>query len=183
MMYPRIVVAIAAVVLSARPAAAQERDPDVLGSQVDVSLTSGSRARLKGELVAVSADSLWVLADSALVSAPLASVFRARVKRHSLGGGAALIWGVVGGVVTGGLLTAACSSVADDCGGVFPAMVVPWLLFVAISAPSMESSSRIDFRRSQWQELRAYARFPQGLPVNVDRRLLGVRVTVPIRFR
>ena len=183
MMQTRVVVAIAALSLIAPPAAAQARDPNVLGSQVDVSLTFGQRARLKGELVAVSVDSLWVLANSALVSAPLARVVRVRVKRHSLGGGAALAWGIAGGVVTGGLLTAACSSVADDCGGVFAVMAVSWLVFTAIAAPSMESSSRIDFRRSQWQDLRAHARFPQGLPVNVDRKLLGVRLTIPTLHR
>ncbi|MBI1966673.1 MAG: hypothetical protein HYS40_01670 [Gemmatimonadetes bacterium] len=133
------------------------------------------RPAMTGELIAASSDSLWVLADSGLASLPLAAADHVRVQRHNFGGGKGLVWTLIGGVVTGGALTSACSSVQGDCGGVFVAVAVMWGLVGGVSSLSLEASSKTTIAGPPWEGLRPYARYPQGLPDSLDRAALRPR--------
>jgi hypothetical protein len=75
-------------------------------------------------------------------------------------------------LISGGALTAACSSVASDCGSVFTGTMLIWGITAALAVPSMEGSRYKRIRDPSPQDLRPYARFPQGLPPNSQRRLL-----------
>lgn len=157
------------------PGAAAQQDRSLLGAEVRV-LFAGRHAGLSGELIAISADSVWVLGDAGLMrGAALTEVPRVAVRRHGLSSGAILGWGAVGGLVTGGLLTAACSSVADDCGGVFAFTALTWAVATAVSAVTVEASRWKDFRAPSYPGLSAYARFPQGLPPGLDTELLATK--------
>ncbi len=164
----------AAALSLASPAAAQ-LDKSVLGANVQVAVANAPK--IKGELIAVSTDSVWVLRGLELLTAPVARVSLVRLRRHKLDGAAGLIWTVVGGVVTAGLLTAACNSVdGAECGGLFAGVMVPWAVIGGLSALSLEASSRQDFRPGEYAGLRAYARFPQGLPEHYDAGTLALPV-------
>ena len=77
-------------------------------------------------------------------------------------------WSLIGGLVTGGALTAACTAETDGCAGVGLITLGLWLGIGALCAPSLEGSSRIVLPRPTPEELRAFARLPQGLPAGVQ---------------
>ena len=143
-----------------------------------IPVPSDTAEKLAGELMAVSADTLWVgvAQDSEIVSIPLAQVRRVEVRRHKLGAGKAMTYSVILGLATGGALSAACASVEGaDCGGVLPGVFVSWMFWGGLSVISLESSAKIGVSAGDWERLRPYARFPQGLPDSLPRR--GVAFT------
>jgi len=75
----------------------------------------------------------------------------------------------LGAVVTGAALTAACAAAdSDSCGNAFGVTVGLWALLGAPSAHSLEKSSRLLVRGPDFTSLRAYARYPQGLPEGMN---------------
>jgi hypothetical protein len=145
-----------------------ELNVPVIGRTVTV-VTEPAREEVKGELLVVEKDRLFVRAADGVREIPLGAVREARVKRHDFGASKVFTWAVLGGLLTGGALTAACSSVedADNCGGVGLVTLGLWLGVGALCAPSLQSSTRIKLPRPTPDELRAFARLPQGLPPGV----------------
>jgi hypothetical protein len=140
----------------------------VVGRTVTV-VTEPVKEKVTGELLVVEKDRLYVRAEDGVREIPLGSVRQARVKRHGFGKSKAYAWSLIGGLVTGGALTAACSSVEDagSCGGYGLVTLGLWLGIGALSAPSFESSSRLELWRPSFEQLRPFARLPQGLPAGV----------------
>ena len=140
----------------------------VVGRTVTLVTGPGSQ-KLVGELLVVEKDRLYVRAEDGVREVPLGAVSEARVKRHGFGKSKAYAWSLIGGLVTGGALTAACSSVedADSCGGYGLVTLGLWLGIGALSAPSFESSSRLQLWRPTLEQLQPFARLPQGLPAGV----------------
>lgn len=138
-------------------------------------VTTGERGKVKGELLAVGQDRLWVREKGGVTEVALPEVKEIKVRRHGFGGHAALTWAMVGGLVTGGALAAACGSVedADNCGTAALVTAGAWLLVGALAAPAMESSSQERFTRPVPDQVRPFARLPQGLPEGVDPRSLA----------
>jgi hypothetical protein len=148
-------------------------DP-VLGRPVTLVTEPVSR-KVKGELLLVEKDRLYVRAEDGVREVPLGSVREARVRRQGPGKSRAYMWALVGGLVTGGALAAACSSVEDNsgCGGIGLGTLGVWMLIGALSAPSFEAANRVVLPRPTPEQLRAYARLPQGLPAGVTPAALG----------
>ncbi len=151
---------------------APESVPRLAGAHVSVERTTGA-GDFRGELVTVSNDSLWVLSGPTLFAARLSSVISVRVRQHGLSGGRTFLWGIIGGAVTGGGLAAACAQVGGNCGGVFAATAVTWLVVTSISAISDEASSNPKLDRVTTAALKPYARFPQGWPEGLPRGAVG----------
>jgi hypothetical protein len=139
------------------------------GREVTV-VTTGKQSKLKGELLVVEKDKLWVRTSDGVHELALGDVYEVRVKRHGFGAAQALTWAGVGAVVTGGGLAAACGKVEGNTGCGSVALVVGglWLLAGAVAAPSAESSSRTVYPSPSAATLRPYARLPQGLPPGVE---------------
>ena len=156
-----------AAVLSGCSSALQPLSP--LGRDVKVARVRGAVVDA-GELLAVSADSVWIAQPSGNVSIPLGEVRRVDVKVGHLRSGDAVAYGAGVGLAAGIAMLSACSQVADECGGVLPAFAVSGLIWGALAGLSFDASSHKRFSRQQWDALRAYARFPQGLPADVPRR-------------
>jgi hypothetical protein len=137
----------------------------VVGGKVTV-VPEGAAPEVKGELLAVGPDRLWVHEAEGVAEVRLPVVREVRVRRHGFGGHRALTWTLLGGLTTGGVLTGACASVEgnDNCGVVGLAVAGVWLLVGALAAPSMEASSRIDLLYPNADDLRPFARLPQGWP-------------------
>lgn len=126
---------------------------------------------LKGELLAVTVDSLWLLTpgkDLRVLSLRL--VEEVRVRRHALDADHALLWTGIGALVTGALLTAACTQVENaECGPIFPATIASWGILGGLFSWRIAVSSRHKLGPVESQ-VRPYVRFPQGLPEGFDPR-------------
>ena len=92
------------------------------------------------------------------------------------------IWTLAGAVLTGAALTAACAAAEDSsCGNVFAFTALSWGLVGVLSTASLEKSSRVVVRGPDYSSLRAYARYPQGLPEGLDPASLVRPPTAPPR--
>ena len=160
---PRFV-AVGVVLIMTTGCATTPKVP-VLGRTVTV-VPGGEEVEVRGELLAVERDRLWVRDEDEMTEVPLSTVRAVRVKRHNHGAGKALQWALLGGVATGGALAGACSSVegSENCGAVGLIVAGAWLLVGLLAAPSMEASSRLELWRPGPEALRPFARLPQGLP-------------------
>jgi hypothetical protein len=160
---PRAVATLLALVLSSGCATTPK--VPVLGRSVAV-VPEGEGPEVEGELLAVGPDRLWVQDEDEVTEVPLPAVRAVRVKRHDFGAGRAIRWATLGGLLTGGALAGACGTVegTENCGVVGLVALGAWLLVGALSASSMESSSRLELWQPTPKALRPYARLPQGLP-------------------
>jgi len=136
--------------------------PPIFGYSVVLKTEDGGKA--KGELIAVSPDSLWLLRDDALSVFPLAGTRQVDVRESSFGAGKALLWSLAAGLISGAVLTAACESIDGDCGYVLPGVLLSWTFFGGIAALAVEPSRYSEFPAPAADQLRPYARFPQGMP-------------------
>lgn len=130
-------------------------------------------APAQGELIVATPERILVLTDGEVREFPSAQVDQVLVRRHSVTARQVLGWLAAGAAATAVVLVASCLSVegngAGQCayqGGVFPGIT-----YAAIgvgSAFSIGASRNAEIHGSDWKRLRAYARFPQGLPPAVD---------------
>jgi hypothetical protein len=135
------------------------------GTEVRVTI-NGERSR--GELLAVSGDSLWVWIGNRTVALPRPALERVEFRRHNFTSRRALITGAaISGVTTLGI-AAACSSPEADSGGGCVSVAAGWFavtgllsLFSGILATDAEWKT---LAPDQWDQLAAHARHPQGLP-------------------
>jgi hypothetical protein len=165
---PLALLLAAALLVSGCATANTEVSLPVVGRTVTV-VTEPDENEVKGELLVVEKDRLYVRAEAGVREIPLGAVREARVKRHDFGKSKALTWSLIGGLVTGGALMGACSSVEGNgsCASAGLVTLGAWLAIGLLAAPSFESSSRIKLQRPSPEELRAFARLPQGLPAGV----------------
>lgn len=137
----RAVAALALVAATACASLSTDTVPRVGGATIAMVLKPQPEAAVRGELVTVSNDSIWVLSGSRLSGAPISSVIRVQVRRHSMGAGTTALWGFIGAGVTSGGLTAACNSVSSGCGAVFAGTALAWAVVTLLSAIPNELSS------------------------------------------
>jgi hypothetical protein len=157
--------ALLAALPSAMPA--QQRESPGQGYQVQARLITGPTRSSTGELISVTRDSLWIREASDVRAMALGNLEWVRVRHHGFTFGKAMTITVLGGLITGGALTAACSSVSDDCGSVFLGMMGSWLVVGAIASASSGSAYR-DLAPPSREILLPYARHPQGPPPGVE---------------
>ena len=121
--------------------------------------------RLRGELLSVSRDSLWVLSSETVFAVPLADVQRLDIRVHNFNQGRMLKWNLVAGLGSAIALAAACNSVegVDGCGGVFLAWSLTWGLVGGATGAFLAKSSHKEVHPSR-DALRPFVRYPQGLP-------------------
>lgn len=139
----------------------------VLGRTVTLVPDSKGAERVKGELLAVDEGRLYVRTKDGVREVDASGVREVKVRRHDLTAGWAIRWGLVGGIASGAVMTAACSSVeGNDAGGCAATGAVwggIWMLAGLLAAPSLEGSSQLSFSPES-PRLKPYARFPAGLP-------------------
>lgn len=116
---------------------------------------------LSGELVAICHDSVFV-ADSILHATPQSSVMNARLVTYYAGEG-------IGAAVFLGTL----STISNGWFLVFTAPM--WLIGGTIAASSRSYAPIIDFPESSWEKIIPFARYPQGLPLGIDRDAIRMK--------
>lgn len=144
------------------------KEPSPTGYRVDVKSVRTARdvpRASNGELLAASPDSVWLLGDRGLASIPFGEIEQVRIQRSSFGAGKVWGWSLLAGLGSGVALTLACSSVEGaSCGGILPGVLATWAIVGGLSSASVESSRHLRLDRPVAEQLRPYARFPQGLP-------------------
>jgi hypothetical protein len=162
-------VALLLVLTTMLQACATARPPSVLGRFVKVLPRAGGQ-NVQGELLVAEPDCVVILGKDGIHDVAAPQIRQIRVRRHGFDGKKAWIWTLVGAAVSGVGLGAACSSVEDsgDCGVAGVAGAVPWLLFGGLSALATERSAFRSFDPDQTDRLRPFARYPQGLPSEVN---------------
>jgi hypothetical protein len=114
------------------------------------------RRRILGELIAVSADSVWVLDDRGGVVIPTATVRKGKLTAYAPQSGDLATWTVVG-------------TLATISNGAFLIFTAPMWIIGGTLVTGNES--RAPERRHPpltWVGLAPYARFPQGMPAGVE---------------
>lgn len=173
MKFRSMLMAGCSLLLSANNGAAQEepfrmdvRLPPtefVMGRNAKIELPSG---KLEGELLGVSEDSLWFMAEGAMLGVPLGEVSQLDIQMNKWGLNRVLTWNLVAGLGSAMALTAACSSVDDvdgGCGSVFVGWTLSWALVGGIAGAFLASKSHKEVFPSS-DALRPYVRYPQGVP-------------------
>jgi hypothetical protein len=144
---------------------AQQAGTRVHGAQVRVISFQG--AELRGELLGLEDQRLWVM-DRANIAASLnlAQVHEVRIQRHQWSAGQIFRWTAWAGGITSLGMFAACTSLeaSGDCASVAIAWAAAWAAVGGISGLLARPSLRVG--PGQTEQIRAYARFPQGLPQN-----------------
>ena len=111
-----------------------------------------------GELLAVDADSVFVLEGDRCIVLPSADISHAVVtgydsEAHKLGG-----WTAMGALSTA------------SHGFVLMASLPAWLIIGGSMTAVQSHAGRVDV--ATWEKARVYARFPQGMPPGIDRASL-----------
>jgi len=157
---------------------------DVTGRAIVLRTVRGAPQDVRGELLAVQRDSIWVLAGTPgrVVAVRLGDIMEATVQRHGLTASKGFFWGLGVGAVSGIGLAVACSQVSSGCGALIPGSMLVGVAFGGIAAISFSFSSRWRFGPVTAVKLAPFARFPQGPPPGgLDVLLRPARDSVVVR--
>ena len=127
------------------------------GGWIELTLKGGPRdsARVEGELIAVSADTVWVLTIAGARAVPTASVGRGKLTGYDSESGE------VATAVLGG-------AVMTFTNGAFLVFTAPmWIIGGLITEANQAALPVKEIPRDAWVDLRPFARFPQGMPPGV----------------
>ena len=140
---------------------AAEMQSDAFGAWITLSPKQHSRAdRMSGELIAVQPDSVFILVQDSLVAMPRAGIADATLAAYDNHWGSLWGWTALGAVST-------------LSHGIFLILSAPlWILVGSITAASASHEPIRQYPDRPWEELKKFARFPQGLPVGIDRGAL-----------
>jgi hypothetical protein len=119
-----------------------------------------TKLQAHGELIAIHADSLFILSANNLTAIPTAKIKKATLTAYDANWGPLAAWSVAGTL----------STASHGVGLIISAPV--WILSGTIATSAQSHAPRITFPSKPWQEFRKHARFPNGLPPGLDRRSL-----------
>lgn len=123
----------------------------------------GHGMEAQGELIAVTADSLFVLTEISMSGLALDEVDAIQVMSYESGASVLGTWTLLG-------------SLSTISHGVGLLISLPVWLISGSAAASTQSRAPLTSTRTpllDWEKLRPYARFPQGIPSGMDRGLLA----------
>jgi hypothetical protein len=141
---------------------------DAFGGWAGVWETKDYAPTLEGELIALSADSVYLLKGSTLEIRALAGIRRVRVVGYNPRAGDLQTW----------TLTGALSTLSH--GGWSVISMPLWLLTGLGATRGAARVSEINFptKLQTWENAVPFARFPQGMPAGLDRSSLRRRTVV-----
>jgi hypothetical protein len=118
-----------------------------------------------GELLAVDSANVWIMRNDTLLQFDVPTLLHVDVSRHGFDFKRTFTWMAITGLLTGTALTIACNQVEGaECNGVLPEYAFSYGLLGAAFAADNQRSAVARFQPFDWQRMRAFARFPQGLP-------------------
>lgn len=130
-----------------------ETQTSAYGGWIDLSCKeSVGPRRISGELISVSADSVWVLSDSGGVVIPTSAVRDGKLTAYAAQTGELKTWTLLGTL----------STISNGALLVFTAPM--WILGGSLTVGGEARSPERKHPPVGWSELAPYARFPQGMP-------------------
>jgi hypothetical protein len=133
-----------------KPAEAQA---DAYGGWIELTYKkSAGPRRTAGELIAVSADSVWVLNDSGGIVIPTTAVQSGKLTAYAAQTGNLTTWTLLGTL----------STISNGALLIFTAPM--WLIGGSLTVGGEARSPERKHPPLGWIELAPYARFPQGMP-------------------
>ena len=136
-----------------KPAEAQAA---AYGGWIELSYKQATEQRADGELIAVSADSVWMLDQDQALVIPTVSIKQGKLTAYAAQKGPLALWTVLG-------------TLSTISNGWFLIFTAP--MWIVGGSLSVGSESRAPERKSpqlSWEELAPYARFPQGMPEGIE---------------
>lgn len=131
------------------------------GGWISVHYAEGrTMLQVHGELIAIHADSMFVLPADGLKVIPTAKINQAKLTAYDANWGPLATWSVLGTL----------SSASHGIGLIFSAPV--WILTGTIATSAQSHAPQLTFPRRSWNEFRMYTRFPSGLPKGINRQYL-----------
>lgn len=131
-----------------------------------------------GELIAASADNIWLLQNGSLAVFATSSIVSVDVERHRFDGSKTVKRMTLTGLATGAALTVSCirynshdGGNGGGCGGVLLGTTGVFAAIGGLLAISNDHSSMYHLVPTDSNLLRAHSRFPQGLPDSLRARL------------
>lgn len=115
----------------------------------------------EGEFIAQSQDSVYILTQQGISSISKTSISKARCTAYNAHEGNLAAWTFAGTL----------STLSHGVGLILSAPV--WIIAGTISTAGQSWQPILKFPKAPWSEFQKYARFPQGLPPNVDQSQLN----------
>lgn len=135
----------------------QEAQNTAYGGWVDLGYTEANESRRAvGELIATSADSVWILNQSEALVIPTAAVESGKLFAYAPRTGNIAGWTVAG-------------TLSTLSNGVFLLFTAPmWIVGGSLAGRSEIRAAQRNNPPLTWVELAPYARFPQGMPEGLE---------------
>lgn len=145
----------------------KQLETDAYGGWLQLTFKDAGRKSLEGEFIAFSNDSVYLLVANTLFSFSASELQTARLiffNNHSDSFTALTTGGTILGIAN----------------GYYGVITVPLVLVVGITTAAAEAKriNFYDYPEKSWEELARFSRFPQGLPVGLDTKLLKAREIV-----
>ena len=125
-----------------------------------------SSREVRGELIAVQGDSVFVLTVAGFEAIPAARIRAAQVASYDVN------WGILSGWWVAGTLSTASH------GWLLIVSAPIWILTGSLSTAAASRAPIVRYPDRAWYELGSFARFPQGLPPGLDRSALRLHTAV-----
>ncbi len=146
---------------------AAEAQQTTHGGWMSIDVRGPRHARFIGELIAIERDTVFVLQADGLARIPTSDISRASLASYDAEMDGLYVWWVLGTLST------------FSHGALLILSAPVWLLAggIGLASHSHKPVTTYDaqydaYSRLRIEELRPYARFPQGLPAGLDRRSL-----------
>ena len=137
---------------------------DAYGGWIELSTRSDTAPiRIEGELIAVSEDTAWVLTVTGAIAVPVSTVLSGKLTGYNAKAG-----------TLGGLTAVGAFSTVSN-GALLIVTAPAWLIVGTAAAASQSHAPVQQIPTVGWQQLAAFARFPQGLPPGVSLNQLKPR--------
>ncbi len=125
------------------------------GGWIELSYKEETEQSADGELIAVSADSVWLLRQDQILVIPTAAVKQGKLTAYAAQTGPLGLWTVLG-------------TLSTISNGWLLLITAPmWILGGSISVGNESRAAQGRSPALSWEELAPYARFPQGMPEGV----------------
>ena len=141
---------------------------EAYGGWITVYSNSGKdKVLADGELIAVEAESLFVIQGADLVSIAWSDVSKAQLTAYDSNKGGLILWTILGTVST------------VSHGGASGLSLPLWIIIGTAATASQSHAPNYTYPSRTWNDLVIFTRFPQGLPEGIDRSALLPKLFTP----
>lgn len=125
--------------------------------------TDSSLKLAHGELIAINKGKLYLLGYEGLIGIPTEKIHRVKIFLYKSKEQTIEYWALLGTL----------STISHGYSLIFSAPV--WIISGIICAIGESKSGVLEYPEHSWEEIRKYARFPQGIPEGIDLSSLKLR--------